>query len=146
MRKTGFSRLVLASSGGADSAVVCQIACDAIGPENVHAIRMPSIFSSDHSRDDALALHENLGCVDYELPIDHEATVEFLNATLSEGKDGDNLVVQKITDGYGHVADENIQPACVICTSCILVMHLMRCRFPPATKQNLPVVTTRTLT
>jgi NAD+ synthetase len=109
VRKTGFSRLVLASSGGVDSAVVCQIACDAIGPENVHAIRMPSIFSSDHSRDDALALHENLGCVDYELPIDHEATVEFLNATLSEGKDGDNLVVQKITDGYGHVADENIQ-------------------------------------
>ena len=109
VRKTGFSRLVLASSGGVDSAVVCQIACDAIGPENVHAIRMPSIFSSSHSRDDAIALHKNLGCVDYEIPIDHENTVSFLNSTLAKGKGDDNLVVQKIDDGYGHVADENIQ-------------------------------------
>lgn len=107
--KTGFSRLVLASSGGVDSAVVCQIACDAVGPENVHAIRMPSIFSSDHSRDDALELHKNLGCVDYEIPIDHEVTVDFINRTLAQDKDGDNLVVQKLKGGYGHVADENIQ-------------------------------------
>lgn len=107
--KSGFQRLVLASSGGVDSAVVCQIACDAVGAENVHAIRMPSIFSSGHSRDDALALHQNLGCVDYEIPIDHEVTVNFVNSQLAEGKSSDNLVVQKLADGYGHVADENIQ-------------------------------------
>lgn len=107
--KTGFKRLVLASSGGVDSAVVCQIACDAVGAENVHAIRMPSKFSSDHARDDALLLHQNLGCVDYEIPIDHEVTVDFVNEYLARDKPAGNLVVDKLQDGYGHVADENIQ-------------------------------------
>lgn len=107
--KTGFQRLVLASSGGVDSAVVCQIACDAVGPENVHAIRMPSKFSSDHSRDDAVLLHQNLGCIDYEVPIDHEITVNFVNQELAQGKTAGNLVVDRLNEGYGHVADENIQ-------------------------------------
>lgn len=109
VHKSGFKRLVLASSGGVDSAVVCQIACDAVGPENVHAIRMPSIFSSSHARDDALELHTNLGCVDYEVPIDHEVTVNFLNSQLALGKSAGNLVVDKLKEGYGKVADENIQ-------------------------------------
>ena len=107
--KTGFSRLVLASSGGVDSAVVCQIACDAVGPENVHAIRMPSMFSSDHSREDAIELHRNLGCIDYEIPIDHQVTVDFVNQTLAADKGAGNLVVEKLISGYGRVADENIQ-------------------------------------
>ncbi|MFN3239263.1 MAG: NAD(+) synthase, partial [Pseudomonadales bacterium] len=46
---------------------------------------------------------------DYEIPIDHEVTVNFVNSQLAEGKSSDNLVVQKLADGYGHVADENIQ-------------------------------------
>ena len=76
VQKSGFSQIVLASSGGVDSAVVCKLACDAVGAENVHAIRMPSIFSSPHSRDDAKSLHENLGCWDYEVPIEHETLVQ----------------------------------------------------------------------
>jgi NAD+ synthase (glutamine-hydrolysing) len=109
VHKTGFEQLVLASSGGVDSAVVCQMACDAVGAENVHAIRLPSKFSSDHSRDDAIELHHNLGCWDYEVSVDHESTVHFLNREFVVGKGDDNLVAQKLEDGYGSVADENIQ-------------------------------------
>jgi len=109
VKKTGFETLVLASSGGVDSAVVCQMACDAVGPENVHAIRLPSIFSTDHSRDDALKLHKNLGCWDYEIGIEHESMVSFLNAGFAENKGSDNLVVRKLENGYASVADENIQ-------------------------------------
>lgn len=109
VRKTGFQQLVLASSGGVDSAVVCQMACDAVGAKNVHAIRLPSKFSSDHSRDDARRLHENLGCWDYEVRVDHETAVHFLNHAFVAGKGDDNLVAQKLEDGYATVADENIQ-------------------------------------
>jgi len=109
VKKTGFETLVLASSGGVDSAVVCQMACDAVGPENVHAIRLPSIFSTDHSRDDALELHKSLGCWDYEIGIEHESMVSFLNTGFAENKGSDNLVVKKLKDGYASVADENIQ-------------------------------------
>jgi len=109
VRKTGFETLVLASSGGVDSAVVCQMACDAVGPQNVHAIRLPSKFSSDHSRDDAIQLHKNLGCWDYEVEIDHDSMVTYLNKGFSKGKAADNLVIQKLEHGYAEVADENIQ-------------------------------------
>lgn len=109
VKKTGFETLVLASSGGVDSAVVCQMACDAVGPENVHAIRLPSVFSTDHSRDDALELHKNLGCWDYEIGIEHESMVNFLNTGFAANKGLDNLVVKKLDNGYASVADENIQ-------------------------------------
>lgn len=109
-RKSGFSEMVLASSGGVDSALVCQLACDAIGSRHVHAIRMPSIFSSEHSRDDAKTLHENLGCWDYEVQIEHESLVRMLNEQYRVHQDDSNLVTR--TDGqgrYGSTADENIQ-------------------------------------
>jgi NAD+ synthase (glutamine-hydrolysing) len=110
VQKSGFSQIVLASSGGVDSAVVCKLACDAVGAENVHAIRMPSIFSSPHSRDDARLLHENLGCWDYEVPIEHESLVQSLNEHFSVHADSANIVVRKASaGGYSAVADENIQ-------------------------------------
>ena len=110
VKKSGFSQIVLASSGGVDSAVVCKLACDAVGAENVHAIRMPSIFSSPHSRDDAKLLHENLGCWDYEVPIEHESLVQNLNEHFSVHSDSANIVVRKTSaGGYSAVADENIQ-------------------------------------
>jgi NAD+ synthase (glutamine-hydrolysing) len=110
-QKSGFSQLVLASSGGVDSAVVCKMACDAIGAGNVHAIRMPSRFSSQHSRDDALLLHQQLGCWDYEVAIDHQPTVDMLNARFRQHIDApSNLVTAKLkADNYSTVADENIQ-------------------------------------
>ncbi len=110
VEKSGFSQLVLASSGGVDSAVVCKIACEAVGAVNVHAIRMPSIFSSDHSAADARALHRNLGCWDYEIPIDHEPVIDMLNSGFMRHQTADNLVYRALEKGgYGAVADENMQ-------------------------------------
>lgn len=59
--KMGFTKAILGSSGGIDSAVTLAIACDALGKENVRAILMPSPYSSDHSVDDAVALSKTLG-------------------------------------------------------------------------------------
>src|SRR5262249_36813054 len=60
-RKCGFSRAVLGLSGGIDSALTATIAADALGPENVLGIAMPTRFSSSGSIADARALAENLG-------------------------------------------------------------------------------------
>jgi NAD+ synthase (glutamine-hydrolysing) len=55
VRKNGFSSVVLGMSGGIDSALVAAIACDAIGAQNVYGVRMPSVYSSEHSLADAAA-------------------------------------------------------------------------------------------
>jgi len=60
--KSGFKSAILGLSGGIDSAVVCALAADALGPENVMAVLLPSRFSSDHSLTDAEDLVKNLGC------------------------------------------------------------------------------------
>jgi NAD+ synthase (glutamine-hydrolysing) len=59
--KMGFSKAILGSSGGIDSAVTAAIACDALGKDNVRTILMPSEFSSSHSVTDAEQLSKNLG-------------------------------------------------------------------------------------
>ncbi len=59
--KMNFTKAILGSSGGIDSAVVLTLACEALGKENVHAVLMPSPFSTSHSVDDAKKLSENLG-------------------------------------------------------------------------------------
>ncbi len=59
--KLKFSKAVLGLSGGIDSALTAVIACDALGPENVHGLLMPSQYSSSHSVDDAVRLAQNLG-------------------------------------------------------------------------------------
>jgi len=59
--KMGFSKAVVASSGGIDSAVVVALACAALGPDAVHAVLMPSQFSTGHSVSDAETLSQNLG-------------------------------------------------------------------------------------
>ena len=60
-RKNGLRRAVLGLSGGVDSALVCVLAVDALGAENVHGLLMPSQYSTDHSVADAEALARNLG-------------------------------------------------------------------------------------
>ncbi len=58
--KMGFTKAILGSSGGIDSAVTLAIACDALGKENVHAVLMPSPYSTDHSINDAIQLSKAL--------------------------------------------------------------------------------------
>ncbi len=60
--KSGFKKAIVGLSGGIDSAVVLSLAAEALGSENVHAVLMPSEFSSQHSIDDALQLVEKLNC------------------------------------------------------------------------------------
>ena len=59
--KMGFSRAIVGSSGGIDSAVVIALACTALGCENVRAILMPSQYSTTHSVSDAEQLSKNIG-------------------------------------------------------------------------------------
>ena len=58
--KMNFTKAIVGSSGGIDSAVVLALACEALGAKNVRAILMPSPYSSSHSVDDAIALSKNL--------------------------------------------------------------------------------------
>jgi NAD+ synthase (glutamine-hydrolysing) len=59
-KKMGFTKAILGSSGGIDSAVVLALACEALGADHVKAVLMPSEFSSDHSVKDAEKLSLNL--------------------------------------------------------------------------------------
>ena len=58
--KMGFTKAILGSSGGIDSAVTLAIACHALGKENMRAVLLPSPYSTNHSVDDAVALSKNL--------------------------------------------------------------------------------------
>jgi NAD+ synthase (glutamine-hydrolysing) len=60
-RKNGFKTAVLGLSGGIDSAVVAALACEAMGPENVLGVMMPSPYSSRSSIDDSVELGRRLG-------------------------------------------------------------------------------------
>jgi NAD+ synthase (glutamine-hydrolysing) len=59
--KMGFSKAILGSSGGIDSAVTLALACSALGKENVRAVLLPSQYSTGHSVSDAEQLSKNLG-------------------------------------------------------------------------------------
>ncbi len=68
-KKSGFNKATLGLSGGIDSALVCVLACEALGAENVMAVLLPSAFSSDHSIKDAEDLVKNLGCMSQTVAI-----------------------------------------------------------------------------
>ena len=69
VRKNGFRSAILALSGGIDSALTATIAADAIGPDNVHVVLMPSRYSSDHSVTDAEDLVQRQGLHALTIPI-----------------------------------------------------------------------------
>ncbi|MDP6276550.1 MAG: NAD+ synthase [Candidatus Marinimicrobia bacterium] len=96
-RKTGHHEAVIGLSGGIDSSLVACIAVDALGAENVHGVSMPSVYSSEHSKDDAHALAENLG-IDYR-SISIEDAVDQFETTLKP----------HFSDQEKNVAEENIQ-------------------------------------
>jgi NAD+ synthase (glutamine-hydrolysing) len=72
--KSGFEHVVLGLSGGIDSTLVALIAVDALGPERVTCVTMPSPYSSRGTRDDAKELARNLGVELLELPIGEAMT------------------------------------------------------------------------
>ena len=95
--KNGFAAVIVSVSGGIDSAVTAALAAEALGPECVHCVSMPSRYSSEETRADASRLAENLGCDFRELPI--EPIVEAYTGVLAEsfaGREPD-------------VAEENLQ-------------------------------------
>ena len=96
-RKTGYKKAVLGLSGGIDSSLTGCIAVDALGPNNVHGVSMPSRYSSDHSRDDAKTLAKNLG-IDYRT-ISIESIIGEFDESLEESFNGSET----------GVAEENIQ-------------------------------------
>ena len=96
-RKTGYKKAVLGLSGGIDSSLTGCIAVDALGPNNVHGVSMPSRYSSDHSRNDAKTLAKNLG-IDYRT-ISIESIIGEFDESLEESFNGSET----------GVAEENIQ-------------------------------------
>lgn len=67
--KSGFKRVLLGMSGGIDSALVATIAADAIGPENVRCVMLPSEYTSEDSLEDAKDCATRLGCTYDFVPI-----------------------------------------------------------------------------
>jgi NAD+ synthase (glutamine-hydrolysing) len=98
VRKNGFRSVVLGLSGGVDSSLVATIAADALGPENVTGVVMPTRYSSTHSKEDAGQLAENLGIECLTIPIDDtfQAFLDMVGPTFA-GREPD-------------VAEENLQP------------------------------------
>lgn len=95
--KTGFKSAILGLSGGIDSAIVCCLAAEALGKENVNALILPSRYSSEHSVTDSVVLANNLG-IHYEvISIEKPFTVfEELLQPFFAGKEPD-------------ITEENIQ-------------------------------------
>ena len=71
VKKNGFQKVVLGISGGIDSSLVASIAVDALGPDNVIGVFMPSRYTSDESKKDAEELATNLKIKLHTVPIDH---------------------------------------------------------------------------
>ena len=97
VRKNGFSKALVGLSGGIDSALTACVGADALGPENVKVVAMPSRFSSEGSLLDAAALADNLGLEMLTIPIEegHQAMLNMLSGSFQGTESG--------------VAEENLQ-------------------------------------
>jgi NAD+ synthase (glutamine-hydrolysing) len=90
VRKSGFDHVFVALSGGIDSALVAAIAVDALGPDAVTGVSMPSRYSSEGSIGDAVELANNVGVRLVSLPIEplHEATLDALAREFGNAEPG----------------------------------------------------------
>jgi NAD+ synthase (glutamine-hydrolysing) len=98
VRKLDFEKVVVGLSGGVDSALTAAIAADALGPDNVIGVRMPSRYTSHESLEDAGLVAEALGIQLMDFPIEpaHRAFEEILAGVFRGTQPG--------------VAEENLQP------------------------------------
>lgn len=95
--KNGFSDVVVGLSGGIDSALVARVARDALGPENVHGILMPSRYSSEHSITDAIELADQL-------------EISWKNIPIGEIHDGFDVTLSGVFRQWAaDTTEENIQ-------------------------------------
>jgi NAD+ synthase (glutamine-hydrolysing) len=113
--KNGFRKVVVGLSGGIDSTLVATIAADALGPDAVLAVSMPSEFSSTHSVDDAKLLAANLGIELLEIPIapTYHSYLAALRDTFGPAEPGlaeENVqarirgnLLMAISNRYGHL-------------------------------------------
>ena len=97
VRKSGFQRVLIGLSGGIDSTLVAAIASDALGPESVIGVAMPSRYNPSESQDDAELLAKNFGLEFHAISI--EPTFKVMLSTLSGIFEGTEP----------NVAEENIQ-------------------------------------
>jgi len=107
--KNGFRSVVVGLSGGIDSAVTAAIAADAIGPDRVHGVSMPSSYSSEHSRTDAAELARRLGCSFQTVPIGPMVDA-FLHVLPLSGLAEENVqsrvrgtTLMGLSNQYGHL-------------------------------------------
>jgi NAD+ synthase (glutamine-hydrolysing) len=96
-RKNGFEKCVLGLSGGIDSALVAALAAEAVGPENLLCVMMPSPFSSEGSLKDSEELVANLGCESRVEPISDAFEVLLKQMDLHEpAKGGESLAAENM--------------------------------------------------
>ena len=91
VKKCGFSKVVIGLSGGIDSTLVCVLAKEALGNDNVLSVTMPSPFSSEGSVYDSIKLAENLGIQIEEIPISsiYKCYIKSIKKHLKVGEDID---------------------------------------------------------
>lgn len=96
VEKCGFPSVVVGSSGGIDSALTLALAVDALGPERVLAVSMPSRFSSTGSVDDSKELCANLGIPLYSRPIVRDMAVDLEEFEKSFGRPPEKPTVENM--------------------------------------------------
>ena len=97
VEKNGFERVVIALSGGIDSALVALIAVDALGADRVTVVVMPSPHSSDETQDDARTIAANLG-------------VELIDISIAEAMEAyEHALAESFAGAEPGLAEENLQ-------------------------------------
>jgi NAD+ synthase (glutamine-hydrolysing) len=96
VHKTGFKKALVGLSGGIDSSLVAAIAADALGPENVLGVSMPSGYSSPGSKTDAQELAENLGIQFLTIPIEEIFRTSLRVMTPAIGEDDPGLAGENL--------------------------------------------------
>ncbi len=117
VHKNGFKDVLIGLSGGIDSSLVAAIAVDALGPENVTGISMPSGYSSEHSKSDAYQLAENLGIRYLTIPIEEAFRVSL------------QMMEPALGTEYPGLAAENLQARIAVLKDVLKTLVYELCKY-----------------